>query len=209
MLTDIGRLGETLAGTSSKTGSADDSGVIGRSLQLAARRPAEVLRLPGRRQAGCGVLGLREGGGAGCPAERPAACSRAGARTSDRGAGGAPVTAARVGAPGIPWLRTLLAALPFLLLLLAGAWLLRSLFARRSRLSLATREGPPPLPPAHRRTAGPAAGHEGNRSAPKSRAPRRSASNWRRSKPSSGSVSQPANRQSRRHPFPRRRPRSP
>src|SRR5262249_42775249 len=44
-------------------------------------------------------------------------------------------------------LRTVLAALPFLLLLLAGAWLLRSLLPDNPALSLATREGPP-APPA-------------------------------------------------------------
>src|SRR5258707_122821 len=41
MLGDITRLGESLAGASSRTGGADDSGVVGRSLQLAARHPAE------------------------------------------------------------------------------------------------------------------------------------------------------------------------
>ena len=40
-LGDIGRLGETLAQASSRTGNVDDSGVVGRSLQLAARHPAE------------------------------------------------------------------------------------------------------------------------------------------------------------------------
>ena len=48
----------------------------------------------------------------------------------------------------IPWARTLLAALPLLLLLLGGAWLLRGCLPADPALSLATREGPdaPPAP---------------------------------------------------------------
>ena len=42
----------------------------------------------------------------------------------------------------IPWARTLLAALPLLLLLLAAAWLLRGLLPADPALALATREGP-------------------------------------------------------------------
>ena len=47
----------------------------------------------------------------------------------------------------IPWARTLAAALPLLLLLLGGAWLLRGLLPADPALALATREGPP-APPA-------------------------------------------------------------
>jgi hypothetical protein len=148
MLTDIGRLGETLAGASSKTGSADDSGVIGRSLQLAARRPAEsfVYLVGDRPVVVCWGYEKEE-----APAVLPSALPRVPEppRVPVLAAPAAlPVTAARVGAPGIPWLRTLLAALPFLLLLLAGAWLLRGLLPDDPALSLATREGPPPPPPA-------------------------------------------------------------
>jgi hypothetical protein len=50
----------------------------------------------------------------------------------------------------IPWLRTLLFALPLLLLLLGAAWLLRQGLPRDPDLTLATREGPdaPPATPA-------------------------------------------------------------
>jgi len=47
-------------------------------------------------------------------------------------------------AAGIPWLRTLAAALPLLLLLLGAAWLLRHWFPADPALALATREGVPP-----------------------------------------------------------------
>src|SRR5262249_2634860 len=47
----------------------------------------------------------------------------------------------------IPWFRTLLLALPLLLLLLGAAWLLRELLPANPALTLATREGPD-APPA-------------------------------------------------------------
>ena len=65
----------------------------------------------------------------------------------------APIRGRRAGAPPppgttIPWARTLLAALPLLLLLLGGAWLLRGCCRPIPALALATREGPdaPPAP---------------------------------------------------------------
>src|SRR5690606_29996819 len=55
-----------------------------------------------------------------------------------------------VPAAGIPWWRTLAAALPLLLLLLAGAWALRGLLPVAPDVAIATREGPdaPPAPEA-------------------------------------------------------------
>jgi hypothetical protein len=57
---------------------------------------------------------------------------------------------ALVPAAGIPWWRTLAAALPLLLLLLAGAWALRGLLPVPPDVAIATREGPdaPPAPDA-------------------------------------------------------------
>jgi hypothetical protein len=147
MLADMGRLGETLARASSRTGGVDDSGVVGRSLQLAARHPAEsfVYLVGDRPVVVCWGYEKEDAPGLLTPAlprvpeparvpvlEAPALL---------------PVTAARAVPAGIPWLRTLLAALPFLLLLLAGAWLLRSLLPDDPSLTLATREGPPAPPP--------------------------------------------------------------
>jgi hypothetical protein len=146
-LGDISRLGETLAGTSSRTGSADDSGVVGRSLQLAARRPAEsfVYMVADRPVVVCWGYET-EAVPAVLPAALPAVPTPARVPVLEAPAV-LPVTAQRVGAAaGVPWLRTLLAALPFLLLLLAGAWLLRSLLPDDPALTLATREGPPPPP---------------------------------------------------------------
>jgi hypothetical protein len=153
-LGDIGRLGQTLA----KAGGVDDSGLIGRSLQLAARHPAEsFVFLVGDRpvvvcwgyekEAASGLLATNlprvpE------PQAAAATTSLAEHRPVLQAPAVLPVTAARVVPPaGIPWLRTLLAALPFLLLLLIGAWLLRSVLPGDPALSLATREGPP-APPA-------------------------------------------------------------
>jgi hypothetical protein len=147
MLGDIGKLGQSLA----KVGGVDDSGLIGRSLLIAARRPAEsfvylvgdkpVVVCWGYEQEAASTLLTPNLPRVPAPAlaeHRPVLTAPA----------VLPVTAARVVAPaGIPWLRTLLAALPLLLLLLAGAWLLRSLLPDDPALTLATREGPP-APPA-------------------------------------------------------------
>ena len=147
MLGDIGKLGQSLA----KVGGVDDSGLIGRSLLIAARRPAEsfvylvddkpVVVCWGYEQEAASSLLAPNLPRVPVPtpvAHRPVLAAPA----------ALPVTAARVVAPaGIPWLRTLLAALPLLLLLLAGAWLLRSLLPDDPALTLATREGPPAPPP--------------------------------------------------------------
>jgi hypothetical protein len=149
MLGDIGKLGQSLA----KVGGVDDSGLIGRSLLIAARRPAEsfvylvddkpVVVCWGYEQEAANTLLAPSLPRVPVPtpvAHRPVLAAPA----------ALPMTAARLAAPaGVPWLRTLLAALPFLLLLLAGAWLLRSLLPDDPALTLATREGPPaPSPPA-------------------------------------------------------------
>jgi hypothetical protein len=148
MLADIARLGETLGHASSRTGNADDSGVIGRSLQLAARRPAEsFVYLVGDKPAVVAWGYEQEDAPAVLPSALPHVPSPARVPVLEAPAM-LPVTTVRAGATGIPWLRTLLAALPFLLLLLAGAWLLRGLLPDDPALALATREGPPPPPPA-------------------------------------------------------------
>ena len=153
MLGDIGKLGETLAQASSRTGGADDSGVVGRSLQLAAQHPAEsFVYLIGERPVVVCWGYEKEAASALLTPNLPSvpAPPAVPARVPVLGAAGAlPVTALRTANGGIPWLRTLLAALPLLLLLLAGAWLLRSLLPDDPALTLATREGPPaPAAPA-------------------------------------------------------------
>ena len=147
-LGDMGRLGDALAQASSRTGNVDDSGVVGRSLQLAARHPAEsFVYLVGDRPVVVCWGYEKE--------DAPALLTPALPRVPEpapvpvlQAPAVLPVTAARALPAGIPWLRTFLAALPFLLLLLAGAWLLRSLLPDEPALTLATREGPPAPPPA-------------------------------------------------------------
>ena len=143
MLGDINRLGETLAGA----GDAEGSGVVGRSLQLAARHPAEsFVYLVGDKPVIVCWGYEKEAAGMLMPPNLPRAPepSRPPVLQAPLAA---PLVPARAVASGIPWLRTVLAALPFLLLLLAGAWLLRGLLPDNPALSLATREGPP-APPA-------------------------------------------------------------
>lgn len=50
--------------------------------------------------------------------------------------------AAATAATGVPWLRTLAAAVPLMLLLIGGAWLLRGCLPAQPDLDIATREGP-------------------------------------------------------------------
>jgi len=149
-LANIGRLGATLT----TAGSGDDIGLVGRSLQLAAKKPAEsfVFLVDDRPVVVCWGY------------EKEAAASLMGPtlpRVPDLASGRrsvlappTPMTAAlavRAAPATIPWFRSLLVALPLLLLLLGGAWLLRELLPADPDLALATREGPPaspaPLPP--------------------------------------------------------------
>ncbi len=142
MLADIRRLGDTLAGA----GPREDMGVVGLSLQLAARMPAEssIFMVGERPVIVC--WGYEKEAAAGL---LPVALPTPPAPLLHQ-----PVVRAPAITPlpqpvntAIPWLRTLLLALPLLLLLLAGAWLLRELLPADPALSLATREGPPAPPP--------------------------------------------------------------
>jgi hypothetical protein len=151
-LSAIGELGTTLAKV---RGGEEDSGVVGRSLLLAARRPAEsfVFLVGGKPVVVC--WGYEKDAAQGLlPPSLPAA-PRVQAHMpvlqAPPIAAAAPLAAAAVARP-LPWLRTALLALPLLLLLLAGAWLLREILPENPALSLATREGPdaaapPPAPP--------------------------------------------------------------
>ena len=147
-LAEIRRLGDALAGGPARGYRP------GRPLP-AARRPraGRFLRLHGGRPAGHRLLGLREGSGQRAAAGRLPAAAAQPRRAPRRARGAGPLhPAGTPPAPGttIPWARTLLAALPLLLLLLGGAWLLRGLLPADPALSLATREGPdaPPAPEA-------------------------------------------------------------
>lgn len=141
-LADIRRLGDTLAGA----GPREDMGVVGLSLQLAARMPAEsFIFMVGERpvivcwgyekEAAAALLPV------GLPSPPPLSPQRAVVQ--------APVATPlpRPASTTIPWLRTLLLAVPLLILLMAGAWLLRELLPADPALTLATREGPPAPPP--------------------------------------------------------------
>ena len=143
-LADIRRLGDTLAGA----GPREDMGVVGLSLQLAARAPAKsFIFMVGDRPA-IVCWGYEKEA---APALLPAALPQPPVRRPVLEAPAALAAALPVARPAvttIPWVRTLLLALPLLLLLLGGAWLLRELLPADPDLSLATREGPPAPPPA-------------------------------------------------------------
>ncbi len=135
-----------LGGTLGTAGSGDDIGVVGRSLQLAARKPAEsFVFLVGDRpvvvcwgyekEAAASLMGPA------LPRVPPPA-------SAHRPVLGPPeprstALAVRAAPATIPWFRSLLLALPLLLLLLGAAWLLRSLLPADPDLAMATREGPP------------------------------------------------------------------
>ncbi len=151
-LASIADLGTALAKV---RGGEEDSGVVGRSLLLAARRPADsfVYLVGGRPAVVC--WGYEQEGAAGVlPPSLPAAAApkpavRAPALPAPvlRAPQISPFVSRAVVRP-VPWVRTALFALPLLLLLLAGAWLLREMLPQDPALSLATREGPDPPPPA-------------------------------------------------------------
>ena len=145
LLAGIRRLGDSLAGA----GPREEMGLVGLSLQLAARAPAPsfVFEVGDRPVIVCWGY-EKETAPAMVAASRPPpapTAARVPAPSAHR-----PVLAApeprlpvSVGAApaGIPWLRTLLLALPLLLSLLGAAWLLRELLPVAPALSLVTREG--------------------------------------------------------------------
>jgi hypothetical protein len=143
-LADIARFGATL----SAAANGEESGLVGRSLQLAAKKPAEsfVFLVGDRPVVVCWGY------------EKDAAASLMGPIlprvpevTGRRSVLDAPaptgVLPVRAVPRAIPWFRTLLLALPLLLLLLGGAWLLRELLPADPDTALATREGPDAAPP--------------------------------------------------------------
>jgi hypothetical protein len=142
-LADIRRLGDQLAGA----GPREDMGLVGLSLQLAARAPADsFVFLVGDRPVIVCWGYEKEAANALLPAALPQAPVAApGARQSVLEAPPVPprsLPALRPASSVIPWARTLAAALPLLLLLLAAAWLLRGLLPADPALAVATREGP-------------------------------------------------------------------
>jgi hypothetical protein len=155
-LAEIRRLGDLLAGHGPK----EETGVVGLSLKLAARAPSPAfVFLVGDRPVIVAWGYETEAANALLPLALPRVPD---ARVPDAGVSGrrpvleaaqrAPASTlpALVPAAGIPWWRTLAAALPLLLLLLAGAWALRGLLPVPPDVAIATREGPdaPPAPDA-------------------------------------------------------------
>ncbi len=154
-LAEIRRLGDTLAGA----GPREDMGVVGLSLQLAARAPAQsfIFMVADRPTIVCWGY-EKEAAASLLPATLP--------RASDPlpGAAAPPfrrrstvpcsrhrsVCCRSCGLPPrpSPGCAPLLLALPLLLLLMGAAWLLRERLPADPALSLATREGPPAPPPA-------------------------------------------------------------
>ena len=146
-LADIRRLGDQLAGA----GPREDMGLVGLSLQLAARAPADsfVFMVGDRPVIVCWGY-EKEAANALLPAalpRPPVAAPSARQSVLEAPAVTRSLPALRPASTVIPWARTLAAALPLLLLLLGGAWLLRGLLPADPALALATREGPP-APPA-------------------------------------------------------------
>ncbi len=152
-LADIRRLGDMLAGHGPK----EDTGVVGLSLKLAARAPSpEFVFMVGDRpvivawgyetEAANALLplALSRVPEARVPDAAGPSAAVSGRRPVLEGVQRAPVAPlpAVAAAAGIPWWRTLAAALPLLLLLLAGAWALRSLLPVPPEVAIATREGP-------------------------------------------------------------------
>jgi hypothetical protein len=143
-LADIRRLGDQLAGA----GPREDRGLVGLSLQLAARAPADsfVFMVGDRpvivcwgyeKEAAAALLPVA------LPPQPPLANPSVHRSVLAAPAAERTLPAVRpLASTTIPWARTLLAALPLLLLLLGSAWL-----PADPALALVTREGPP-APPA-------------------------------------------------------------
>jgi len=135
-LIDIASLGQSL----STVGSGDDTGVVGRSLQLAARRPAEsfVFLVGDRPVVVCWGYEKEAANGL-LPPGLP--------RVSQHQSVLQPRPLAAPPPAAVPWARTILMALPLLALLLGGAWMLRDVLPADPALALATKEGPDAPPP--------------------------------------------------------------
>ena len=149
-LGDIARFGATL----SAAGHGEDSGLIGRSLQLAAKKPAEsfVFLVGGRPVVVCWGYEKEAAASLMAPAlprvpERRSVLDPSPPSPFARAMPVRPLPA-RTAPQTIPWFRSLLLALPLLLLLLGGAWLLRELLPVDPETAMATHEGPDAPPPA-------------------------------------------------------------
>lgn len=150
-LAEIRRLGDMLAGHGPK----EETGVVGLSLKLAARAPSPAfVFLVGDRpvivawgyekEAASALLPLALPRVPDPPAPELRAPER---RPVLEAAQVAPRTVPAIVPASVPWWRTLAVALPLLLLLLGGAWLLRGLLPVAPDVAIATREGPPAPPP--------------------------------------------------------------
>ncbi len=151
LLAEIRRLGDTLA----STGPREDTGLVGLSLKLAARAPSpSFIFLVGDRPVIVAWGYEKEEAAALLPltvAPVPGRRSVLDSQPSPLPQQTSPSLPALRPAPTtIPWARSLAAALPLLLLVLAGVWLLRGCLPADPALTLVTREGPPapPAPPA-------------------------------------------------------------
>ena len=149
-LAEIRRLGDALAAA----GPREDMGVVGLSLKLAARAPSpSFVFLVGDRPVIVAWGYEKEAAAALLPiatAQVPGRRSVLDSQQSPPPPSSPSLPALRPATTVIPWARSLAAALPLLLLVLAGAWLLRGCLPVDPAVTLATREGPPapPAPPA-------------------------------------------------------------
>lgn len=151
LLAEIRRLGDALA----STGPREDTGLVGLSLKLAARAPSpSFIFLVGDRPVIVAWGYEKEEAAALLPlttAQVPGRRSVLDPQQSPIPQQPSPsLPALRPATTTIPWARSLAAALPLLLLVLAGAWVLRGCLPADPALTLVTREGPPapPAPPA-------------------------------------------------------------
>jgi hypothetical protein len=148
LLAEIRRLGDTLA----STGPREDTGLVGLSLKLAARAPSPsfifvvgdrpvIVAWGYEKEAAAALLPLAI---AQVPGRRSVLDSQ---QSPPPPQASRSLPALRPATTVIPWARSLAAALPLLLLVLASVWLLRGCLPADPALTLVTREGPP-APPA-------------------------------------------------------------
>ena len=137
-------------------GPKEETGTVGLSLKLAARAPSPAfVFLVGDRpvivawgyekESASALLPLALARGPDAPAPGLRAPERRPVLEAAQVA--RPALPAVIPAAGVPWWRTLALALPLLILLLGGAWLLRGLLPVDPDVAIATREGPPAPPP--------------------------------------------------------------